>query len=183
MGIDDLFATEDISQILERPTNMVSEPVLSKPFNPFEEIPATKTQEPEPDPETPYDAQANASALVYGLQAMEQIVLTPIAVLKLRKQAGGREILEKMEKVITAKYMGHALSEEQKALLEGYEKYKADMNLLSGSLLASKAETQKLIEVALGYCEDSQLNVGKGLAFWATFTGGFVEKVTRVLLI
>ena len=182
--LDELFETEDISAVMAQETNEVEEPELSAPIQPTEplppSVPTPSENTPQGEEKKPYNAAANAASLVYGLQAIEQILLNPVAIVKVRKDVGGKEVLDKMRAAVTKEYSGLTLDDNDLRLLKGFAAYKKNMDILSGSLITSKKETDKMIEVALGYCEENQFNVGKGLAFWATFTGSFVEKITTI---
>ncbi len=183
--LDELFDTEDLSSIMAQETNEVDEPPLSAPISDSTD----SAGEPKVqsavllEEENTYDPQPNATSLVHGLQSLEQIVLNPIAFVKVRKDVGGKEVIDKMRKALTKEYSGKTLDDDDKRLLAGFESYKKNLEMLSDSLITSKKETEKMIEVAYGFCEETQFKAGKGMALAAAFTGSFVEKITRILFL
>lgn len=194
--LSQLMNSVDLGEVLAKPTEerpefqaakSIIEPMVSAAgdFHIVEEpviqhgsVPAAPPQPIEP----PYDPVRNAKGLVYGLQAIESIVLTPIAIVKTRKSAGGKEVLDKMKAAYIKKMSGKKLTEEEENQVKALEDFERKMKLLSDDFLPSPGETQKLIEAAIPYCEETKLEVKSGLAFWGAFAGSLVNKVTKIAM-
>lgn len=137
---------------------------------------------PPPPAEKPYDPVKNAKGLVYGIQAIEQIVLTPIAIANQRKRAGGKAVLDKMKAAYIKKMSGEKLTAEEENQVKALEDFERKMKLLSDDFLPSASETQKLIEAAVPYCEESKIEIKAGLAFWGAVIGSTSSKVLKIAM-
>lgn len=143
----------------------------------FEPAPIVSTHQ-----EEPYDAEKQARNLVNGLLAIDSLVLNPIGMLKIRHNAGGSAVIKKMRKAYMKKMSGAELNDEEKNILESFETFKNDLNMLSDDLIPTEAQRKALMQVAIPYCEDTKINVKSGLVFWGMYTGSFVEKITKILI-
>lgn len=130
----------------------------------------------------PYDAETNAVSLVCSIQALEQTILTPVALFKLRHMIGGRETSEAQKAAQVKLFRGEDLTEKEQRILKGLEKYEAKKALVTTALIPSEAKTDQLIKAAIPYCEENRVDVSKGMAFWGSIVGDFVENITKILL-
>jgi hypothetical protein len=96
--------------------------------------------------------------------------------------AGGTKTIKKMKEAYQKKMNGGKLDETEENLITALDDYQQKMKLLSDDFLPSPAETQKLIEAAIPYCEETRLEVKSGLAFWGTYAGSLVAKVTKIAM-
>lgn len=179
------FETFDLSALLEEPFKIREEKQAAP--NP-DLIPLDERREPQApsqplEPEKPYDAQANAESLVFGLQAIDHMILTPVAILKVRKNAGGTSTISKMRRAIAKKYEAVELTEEDNKFISLYQDFKNDMKTLTDFVTPSEEDTDRLIRIAVSYCEESRINVGKGMAFWSNYAGSVAERITQILLV
>lgn len=133
-------------------------------------------------PEKPYDAEKNAQSLVYGMQAIEQIILNPIALGKQHMKIGGKKTKQKMKAAYIKKMNGETLNKTEENLVIALEDYERKMTLLSDSILPNPKKTEFLIRAAIPYCEESKMEVKAGLAFWGAYSGDLVEKITLILM-
>lgn len=138
--------------------------------------------EPAPEPEEPYDAEAEATNLVNMISAGNCIVMTPIANLKLVKSFGGRSQIKKMKSSFAKKNSGAELSDEEKTLADGYANYSAQLGLASGDIMYSPEQIQMLKTAALPMCQRKQMKVNADWAFWSVLLGVQTDKVFKVLM-
>jgi len=168
--------TAETKERIENTAAEMVQPIIANKGD-FEPVSITKQQEVEP-----YDAEKQARNLVNGLLAMDSLVLNPIGMLKIRHNAGGSEVIKKMRKVYMKKMSGAALTEEEQNIMDSFETFKNDLNMLSDELVPTDAQRKALMQVAIPYCEDTRINVKSGLVFWGMYTGSFVEKITKILI-
>ena len=131
--------------------------------------------------EEPYDAEQNASSLVYMMTALDQLVLTIAVNVKCRKQAGGNEGLKKMKKVLTKEMSGQELTDHDKLLKAKFQEYKENLALLSKEIVPSDDEIERLIKSAIPYCEETQMKIGSGFAFWTSYGGSLIARASKLL--
>ncbi len=188
--LDQLFQAVNLREILAEPTEVKTdvgssafsfEPVVQTPET-ISEAPTFHTPEIEVIEEEPYDAERNATSMVYGLQSVETLILLPIVGWKTRKQIGGKPVLQKMRKAYQKKMSGQKLTETDQNLIKALEDYDRKMMLLSDDFIYTPNQTQKLINAAIPYCEATKLKVGPGVGFWSAYAGGLVEKIAKIAL-
>lgn len=160
----DFHETEEVKEPIQTPTD--------PPPAPIEEA----------KPLEPYDALKNARSLVYGIQSIEGIVLTPIAVAKARKNMGGGTVIKSMRDAYQKKMRGEKLDETEQNLVAALADYERKMALLSDDILPTQEETNKLIQAAVPYCEETQMNIKAGLGFWGAYFGSMVGKIGKMLM-
>lgn len=135
----------------------------------------------EPEEEEPYDAEANASSLVYTMNAIDSLLLSFAVNLKCRADAGGGKTLKKMKAVLTKELTGAELTEHEKLLKAKFEQYKANMKLLTEGIFPTQPEIDRLIKAAIPYCEETQLKMGSGFAFWTNYVGNVVTRASKIM--
>lgn len=145
-------------------------------FEPIQETKSVSTPEVIED----YDAEANARSLVYTLQAIDSIVISGIGIGVNVKRAGGRSNIPKLKEVAQKEYAGEELTANDKKQLYKLKEYQRRMDALEKALEPNPAKTEHLIQVATQYCEATQFTMGSGTAFWITYAGSLVEKITKV---
>lgn len=131
--------------------------------------------------EEPYDAEANANSLVSMITAIDTLVLTMAVRLKSRSNAGGANALKKMKTVLTKEISGKELTDHDKLLIAKFHEYNANMKLLSQEVIPSGDEIERLVKVAIPYCEETKLQVGKGAAFWASYGSSLITRASKLL--
>ncbi len=129
-----------------------------------------------------YNAEQNAQSLVYGLQALEQMVLSPLAMFRMHKKIGGKEVKTAMLTAYQKKMSGGELNDEDNRLIAAFEDYERKVSLLTDSILPNEKKTEFLIRAAKPYCEETQMEIKSGLAFWASYGGDFAEKITKIMM-
>ena len=189
VNLSDVLAQEtqeQISKVVDRASDFATDDPKDTAFDTdfdFEPSPTVQETFHEPmEQEEPYDAEANARSLVYGIQAITTPILTTVGIVKVRQSIGGKKNIEQMRKAVAKEFSGEELSDTDKRLLEAYKAYENKMKLLSGTILPTEKETENLIRSGIHYCEESRIDVGKGLAFYSTVAGDFVSKITTLLL-
>lgn len=135
---------------------------------------------PEPEPED-YDAEANAQSLVYLMSSLDTTILNGIGMWKVTAKAGGRKALNEMKQVLLKELAGAELSEEDKTLIAKFKEYKANMKLLETETPPSKAEIDRLISMAIPYCESSRIKVGGGFAFWTGYGASLASRIFKII--
>lgn len=131
--------------------------------------------------EEPYDAEQNASSLVYMITALDSLVLTIGVNVKCRANAGGNKALKKMKQVLTKEISGQELTDHEKLLKAKFQEYKSNMELLSKEVIPSDAEIERLIKAAIPYCEESKIKIGAGFAFWTSYGGALIARASKLL--
>jgi hypothetical protein len=184
-----------LADIIAEPTTQRSESNLAEDFNEitnktdFEPEPIIEQVEP-PEPQIdkkqveakPYDPEKNASAMVYGLQAIESIILTPLAIYKHRKTSGGKEVISAMRSAFDRTNLGEELDEKEQRLSDAYQQYKNEIKELSNDLSWSDEKTKNLIKMAIPYCEDKKFEMNSGTAFWMMYGADLAGKITKIIL-
>jgi hypothetical protein len=127
-----------------------------------------------------YDAEKNARALVHTLQAIDSMVISGIGIAVNVKKAGGRSNISKLQQVAGKDFAGEELTAQEKKQLFKLREYERRMKMLDEALTPNHSKTEHLIQVATSYCEETQFSMGSGTAFWITYAGSLVEKVTKV---
>ena len=131
--------------------------------------------------EEPYDAEKNASSLVYMITALDSLVLTIGVNVKCRANAGGNKAIKKMKQVLTKEISGQELTDHDKLLKAKFQEYKTHMELLSKEVIPSDAEIERLIKAAVPYCEETQIKIGAGFAFWTSYGGALIARASKLL--
>ncbi|MCH2225786.1 MAG: hypothetical protein MK066_13535 [Crocinitomicaceae bacterium] len=195
--IEELYQSTSLSDILARDTEFKEEEFdNSSDFDPVEigtedaESDFAIVEEVEPVPvktipateEKPYDAVRNAQSLVYGLQGIEAPILNAVGIVKVRQSVGGKKVIDKMRAAVIKEMEGQDLTEKDQRLLESFKLYEKKMNLLGTTLIPQKEQTEKLIQAAIPYCEETKLNVNPGLGFYGHYFGELVSKITTIIL-
>lgn len=178
--------------------DIFSQPTETKTINPSTEQSLVNTLDfaPEPsngtfhesqpdpipvEPVEPYDAEAEAEKLVGMLNAGNTVLVSPLANWRMIKKRGGREGLEKMKAPYMKKMKGEKLSEEEEVLYKSFESFQADMKLLNGEIPYSEQQLEAMKKLAVPYCQESQIHINGGLAFWIAVSGMQIEKIIKVL--
>lgn len=160
-----------------------AEDIEQNPANEVLDIPRDTIPFQEPkEHEEPYDAEANASSLVYTLTAIDSIVLSIAGQLKCRSAAGGGKTLKKMKAVLGKELSGKELTEHELLLKAKFEEYKSNIKLLSGEIIPAQSEIERLIASAIPYCEETKLKVGAGSAFWLSYIGNLAQRATKIAM-
>ncbi len=191
--LEKLFEAVDLTKIIAEPTeNKGSASDFFKPIlqennsfheaedEDFDEVEELEDEELEEIEE--YDAERNARSLVYGMQAIETIVLLPIATYKTKKRVGGKSVIEKMRKAYTKKMNGQKLNEREELLVKSLEDYERKMMLLSDDFISTPSQTEKLIQAAIPWCQESKMKIGPGVGFWAEYAGQLIGKAAKIML-
>lgn len=192
--LDQLMNVVDITQVMSQETEERREKthfeddfeernLESEESEDFDQQPPTKIIPPETiEEEEIYDAEKNARAVVYGLQALDSMILVPIATVKTKKRAGGSKVIAAMRKAYEKQMSGEELNDNDKRLLTAFDKYKKDLEVLSMEYIPNKQTTDELIRLAIPWCEDSRIKFGSGTAFWLTYAGIKAEQITKLLM-
>lgn len=143
----------------------------SQPLQPTEKPVSVKT----------YDPKKNANAMVHALLAIENMILPPIAVFKLKKSIGGKEVLGKMLEVRAKSFTGESLTTEDNRILKAFEKYKKDVEILQEEFLPGEAKTRELIKMAIPFMEESEMEFNSGAAFAISYGSQLVEKIMKLV--
>lgn len=171
-------ATEQIQSAVESAFDFNSK---NTDFNIPEVEEVEINQKPDVEVVENYDAEANARALVHTLESIDRIVLTGIGMGVNVKRAGGRANLQKMKVSITKEVAGEELTPTDKKLIFKLKEYEHRMKLLNDALAPDPVQTENMIKIAEGYCQETHFKVGSGTAFWMSYAGSFVGKITKVL--
>lgn len=139
-------------------------------------------EEEEIEEEEPYDAEKNARSVVYGLQALDSLILVPLATLKVKNKAGGKKAIKAMQASYTKQMLGEELNEQDKRILEAFKTYKRDLEILQIDFIPNKQTTEEMIRLAMPWCEDNKIKFGSGMAFWMKYAANKVEQITKILL-
>lgn len=132
--------------------------------------------------EEEYDAESEAQKLVGLLSAMNSLVVTPVAHWKLRKNIGGKKTLERMKNAYQKNVRGDELNDREQKLLEAFQSYKKDMEILSGEIPYSDHEIETLNKLAVPYLNESKMKISGAGSFWTVFGGMQVSKIVKVLM-
>lgn len=142
----------------------------------------TASPPPEPEPiEDDYDAEANAKSLVYLMSSLDTVILNGVGMWKVNAKAGGRKALNEMKQVLLKELAAVELSEEEKTMLAKFKEYKANMKLLETETPPSQAEIDRLISMAIPYCESSKIKVGGGFAFWTGYGASLASRIFKII--
>jgi hypothetical protein len=148
-------------------------------FNlPKRSAPAPAAPEPEDDD---YDAEANAQSLVYLMSSLDTVILNGIGMWKVNAKAGGRKALSEMKEVLLKELASVELTDEEKTLMAKFKEYKANMKLLETETPPSQAEIDRLIQMAIPYCESSRIKVGGGFAFWTGYGASLASRIIKII--
>jgi len=158
----------------EEDTIQNSEP-QTEPIEPVQHVPVIEEYE------EPYDAEANATSLVYTLTAIDSLLLSFAVQLKCRSNAGGSRILKKMKSALSKELSGEELTDYEKTLIAKFKEYKSNIQLLSGEVIPNQPEIDRMIKTAIPYCEETKLKVGTGFSFWTNYTGSLVQRISKIL--
>jgi len=188
--LDQLMNVVDITQVMSQETEERREkPHFEDDFEvrqeseDFAQQPPSKIIPSEPiEEEELYDAEKNARAVVYGLQALDSMILVPIATIKTKKRAGGSKVIAAMRKAYEKQMSGEELNDNDKRLLVAFDKYKKDLEILSMEYIPNKQTTDELIRLATPWCEDQKIKFSSGTAFWLTYAGIKAEQITKLLM-
>ena len=194
--LDQLMNVVDITQVMSQETEVRREKANigddfeqqndlegSKESEDFAQQPQNQIIPSEPiEEEEPYDAEKNARAVVYGLQALDSMILVPIATIKTKKRAGGSKVIAAMRKAYEKQMSGEELNDNDKRLLTAFDKYKKDLEVLSMEYIPNKQTTDELIRLATPWCEDQKIKFSSGTAFWLTYAGIKAEQITKLLM-
>lgn len=194
--LDQLMNVVDITQVMSQETEVRREKANieddfeqqndfegSEESEDFAQQPQNKIIPSEPiEEEEPYDAEKNARAVVYGLQALDSMILVPIATIKTKKRAGGSKVIAAMRKAYEKQMSGEELNDNDKRLLAAFDKYKKDLEVLSMEYIPNKQTTDELIRLATPWCEDQKIKFSSGTAFWLTYAGIKAEQITKLLM-
>jgi hypothetical protein len=77
---------------------------------------------------------------------------------------------------------GAKLTETEQNQMVAFQKFKADMELLSDDMIYKPAKLQQLIDAAIPYCQETKLKVGTATAFWSNYAGALAEKITKIII-
>lgn len=138
--------------------------------------------EPELEEEEPYDAKANARALVGGLLGIDTTIFSIVSVLKAKKSVGGKEAISQMKAAYIKKANGQPLSEEEAARVEAFEVYKKDIEMMESDYIPNQKRMEMLVNLAEPWCEENKIKVSHGMAFWANYVGYTVERVAKIMM-
>lgn len=183
VNLREVMATETEEKLAAVQT--IVEPIISR-SNDFHEREIVKEIEEEQEEgveeEEPYDAEKNARSVVYGLQALDSLILVPIATYKVKKRAGGSKAIKAMQAAKVKQMQGEELTDTDKRILEASKVYMKELEMLQVDFIPNQHTTEELIRLAMPWCEDNKIKFGSGMAFWARYAGLKVEQITKILL-
>lgn len=148
----------------------------------FEPIPERRAPEPEPEPSKPYDAEKNAKNLVNLMTGMDQIVLSTVYGYRANKKAGGRKSINDGLKVDAKQKAGMELTNEEKEIHARYLEYEAKISKMVESCGATPAEKQVLQEMAVGFMQEVQWEIGNGWTFFMVYVAQLGVRVRNVIV-
>lgn len=129
-----------------------------------------------------YDAEKNARALVHTLASIDSIILSTAVVFKCRSTAGGSKGIALMKKALEKELYGQELNDADKKLILRMKAYRENLKLLSETTFMPETERERLIAMAIDYCETSKIKVSSAGAFWSNYAGSVVERVTKIII-
>jgi hypothetical protein len=183
VDLREVISTETEEKIAAVKT--IVQPIVS-PSTDFDEREIEEEEEEleveEIEEEEPYDAEKNARSVVYGLQALDSLILVPLATLKVKNKAGGKKAIKAMQASYTKQMLGEELNEQDKRILEAFKTYKSDLEILQIDFIPNKQTTEEMIRLAMPWCEDNKIKFGSGMAFWMKYAANKVEQITKILL-
>lgn len=136
---------------------------------------------PPEEPEEDYDAEQNATSLVYLMSSVDTAILNGIGMLKVKAAAGGRKALSEMKDVLLKELSSVELTEDEKKLAAKFKEYKANLKLLEMEVPPSQNEIDRLIQMAIPYCENSKIKVGGGFAFWTGYAASLSQRIFKII--
>jgi hypothetical protein len=152
-------------------------------IQPIEETIIEPIQQPQivEEYEEPYDAESNATSLVYTLTAIDGLLLSFAVQFKCRSNAGGSRVIKKMKSALSKELSGEELSDYEKTLIAKFKEYKSNIQLLSGEVLPNQGEIDRMIKTAIPYCEETKFKIGKSFSFWTNYSGNLVQRLSKIL--
>lgn len=190
--LDELLKTSvNLSEVISKDTepkapgrtsmnDFEQEPELNDDFEP--EVIREIVEESEVEEDEPYDAKANARALVGGLLGIDTTIFSIVSVLKAKKSVGGKEAISQMKAAYIKKANGQPLSEEEAARVEAFEVYKKDIEMMESDYIPNQKRMEMLVNLAEPWCEENKIKVSHGMAFWANYVGYTVERVAKIMM-
>jgi len=148
----------------------------------FEPIPERRAPEPEPEPSKPYDAEKNARNLVNLMTGVDQIVLSTVYGYRANKKVGGRKAINDGQKVDAKSKAEMELSTEEKEIHAKYLEYEAKISKMVESCGATPAEKKALQEMAVGFMEETQWEIGNGWTFFLIYIAQLGVRVRNVIV-
>lgn len=145
-------------------------------------IPTQSFQDPEPVIEDDYNAEENASSLVYTLTALDSLLLSFAVQLKCRSNVGGAKMISKMKSALQKEMIDGKLTDHDKVLIDKFKEYKSNMQLLSGEITPNKDEIQRLIDAAVPYCEQTKFKIGGGTSFWINYVASAIGRASKIMM-
>jgi hypothetical protein len=138
-------------------------------------------QNPKLDFTEPYDAEKNAKSIVNLMTGIDSLLLNIAGQVKIRKNYGGRRGVERMAKSRKRQFNNQDLTAIDQKEIERFERYKADLNLLTKSVMPSKDEIDNLIQLAIPYCEETEFKLGAGSGFWIGYFGMTANRIIKIV--
>lgn len=192
--VDQLFNTAvNLADLVSQPTEEkqpgttpnVSAHINESDFSPHRSLPPGNDPEPDDD----YDAEQEAKNLVHMLQAGEGLILPQIAVFSFNKKRGGKQAINRMSKAHEKRAAGKELTDPEQKSADAFDAYRDDFKKMMSMFYPEdsyaqkmmEAETKKLIDAAIPYCEATKFHVHSGFAFWMMYAGGFGGKIIKIL--
>lgn len=188
-----------LSDVVQAPTEIKQESTFqdpSKQFNTqdFFNSPVEVDPEPEfvrqhaslsaapiPEIEEEYDPEANARALVSTLTSVDALLLNIAVYFKARGMSGGAAAVKRMKAALVKEMAGIDLTEADKKMAGRFKEFQANYELLSGATVLLNKDRENLILLATEYCRESRFKMGTATAFWATYSGSLIERITKIL--
>lgn len=179
-----MFEDFDLESVLSSPTaprleTIVEESVQESTGLEFDSeiIPEAVVEEVEEE----YDAVQEAEKLIAMIAAANNLLMTPLAVWKLKKKRGGKASIARMEALKAKQFSGAELSEAEKNLVLQYDAYLRDRESLQSVIPYTKEEIQMLKELAIPYCQGSKMKINSGFAFWAALGGTQLSRIMAII--
>ncbi len=186
-NFEDLFNEDiDLGSIISKETQERTKSALDGFFDPEIQERRNEVLEPvevrEKNQEKPYDAEANARSLVYGLNAIDTLIFTTIGAHKAKKKIGGKEGLKEMRIVEAKKKQGKELTEKEKEIYASSLAYVSELDKLADDYVPTDKQRQVLIDMAIPACEATQLQMGPWVGFLIVYASQTVEKTSKLIL-
>lgn len=193
--LDNLLESDDLVSLLShetehKPENSPADDfeietpqvIESDDFEPAPVVPGRLSEPEQSQPSKPYDARRNAQSLVNSLQLIDVPLLSIAATLKLRSTVGGRAAIKKMREAVQKENKGEELTEIDERLIKAHTAFEKKLSQISDKFSPSPARTERLVQSALPFCEESEINVSPIMGFLGGYFGELITQFSQILL-
>lgn len=181
------FESFDLNSILSAPTTIRSETPVETQFAEVEEQNTLEFDEKEEiiqeveEEQEPYNPEEEAEKLLGLIAAANNITMTPLALWRLKKKRGGKQVIERMQVMKAKQFSGQKLTENEQRLIDQYDAYLLDKQQLQQAIPYTEQEMEMLKQLAIPYCQSSKLKVNSGAAFWSALGGVQLQRIFAII--